>query len=174
MLKMSLQEIRGQIQMYPENWKNIYTTNCYAYALGLDLPEDNICKSAYQPGTISGSSNLCDLSHSFYFKELVYGVEEDLKTLNISFRQINPKDIIEENEWKIALYVEIYLEQKKDFLCKDFHFLRTNKNGAWIHKNGWSTSPNKLDDMANKIIDLETCDFFLYQYKKCYALKLNR
>lgn len=32
MLKMSLNEIRGKIQMYPENWVNMYSTNCYAYA----------------------------------------------------------------------------------------------------------------------------------------------
>lgn len=28
MLKMSLNEIRGKIQMYPENWVNMYSTNC--------------------------------------------------------------------------------------------------------------------------------------------------
>ena len=61
MLKMSLNEIRGKIQMYPENWINMHTTNCYAYALGLDIRQSDICDYAYQPGTISDVANISKL-----------------------------------------------------------------------------------------------------------------
>ena len=27
--------------MYPENWVNMYSTNCYAYALGLDIRQSD-------------------------------------------------------------------------------------------------------------------------------------
>lgn len=33
MLKMSLNEIRWQIQIYLEHWVHLYTTNCYALRL---------------------------------------------------------------------------------------------------------------------------------------------
>lgn len=174
MLKMSLNEIRGQIQIYPENWKNIHTTNCYAYALGLDIVEHEICPYVYQPGTISNSSTLHQLPPYFFYQELIHGIEEDLKILDISYHEINSQDIIEESEWKMALYIKLYEKDIDDDLCSDFHFLRTNQNGAWRHKNGKGVLPNKLDDFGNRILNPETCDFIFYEYKKCYALKLNR
>ena len=46
-LKMSLLELRNSINLDKKNWKHIFTTNCYAYALGLDVREQNIKDFAY-------------------------------------------------------------------------------------------------------------------------------
>lgn len=172
MLKLSLNEIRGNIQVYPENWINVGTTNCYAYALGLDVNECLIDEFAYNPGTISKNYRLNRFGF-FYYSTLVKNLEEDFKALNILYREIEPNDLIQLNEWKVALFVEIYGKDEFDDLVSDFHFLRSNGNGIWFHKNGFFESPTKKD-YSNKIItNLDECDLCLYEYRKCYALRLN-
>lgn len=99
---MSLNEISEKIQLNPKTWFHINTTNCYAYALGLDIKESNICEYAYQPGTISSTSNLAD-SDYFSYSDLINGIEGDLKALNIFYREIEPHEQIALDEWKIAL-----------------------------------------------------------------------
>lgn len=171
MLKMALSEIRGQIQIYPENWINIYATNCYAYALGLDVVEINICESAYQPGTISESINSIANEEYFNYSTLVENLENDLKTLGISYEEVDSKYNICEGEWKIALFVEKSKYNSEKLM--DFHFLRQNANGIWFHKNGFHGTPIKKDYLGRIITDPETCDLRNYEYKKCYALRLN-
>ena len=85
MLKMSLNEIKGKIQMYPENWVNMYSTNCYAYALGLDVRENDICIGAYNPGIISETSSLNGTEY-FEYEALINGIAGDLKALDIEYR----------------------------------------------------------------------------------------
>jgi len=173
MLKMSLNKIRGSIQMYPENWINLTTTNCYAYALGLDINENNICISAYQPGTIAGINNSINKKYLDY-SVLIENIKKDLEALNIYYREIESKEQIKSNEWKIALFVERdYSDSEKDLLL-DFHFLRTNKRGIWTHKQGYYDFPSKKDYVGSIITDLEKCDLCSYKYKKCYALSLNK
>lgn len=170
MLKMSLNEIRGKIQVYPENWVNLSTTNCYAYALGLDIKESDICSSAYQPGNISESYNP---NQFFYYKTLIKNLEEDFKTLDILYREIEPTDQINLGEWKIALLVDLYGNDIFNDLVADFHFLRQKTNGIWFHKNGFQGTPSKKDYLGNIITDPTKCCLDPYEYKKCYALRVN-
>lgn len=175
MLKMTLSEIRGQIQMYPENWINVSTTNCYAYALGLDIKEDDICLNAYQPGTISKFCERGVPNKYLTCSNLIKAIEKDLKGLNISYREIEPQELIALDEWKIALLVKEYYDHR---MCKrllsDFHFLRINRNGLWTHKVGYFAIPNEKDFTAQVIMNPRECDLGMYEYKKCYALKLNK
>lgn len=168
MLKMSLNKIRGNIQVYPENWVNLSTTNCYAYALGLDIKESDICTNAYQPGTISNTSNLTD-SEYFSYSDLINGIEGDLNALNIHYREIEPHQQIALYEWKIALLIEKYYGN-----LLDFHFLRQKENGIWLHKNGFRGSFSKKDYLGKIITDPVTNYFSPYTYAKCYALRLNK
>ena len=105
MLKMSLNEIRGKIQMYPENWVNMYSTNCYTYALGLDIRQSDICDYAYQPGTISETTNIFK-SKYFSYDMLIKGIESDLELLQIAYRNVEEDEKLALNEWKIALFVD--------------------------------------------------------------------
>ena len=56
------------IQMIDLNkvkWENKSTSNCYAFALGLDIPEKKICEAAYVPGVMSGSLINLPAKYSF-------------------------------------------------------------------------------------------------------------
>lgn len=172
MLKMTLSEIRGEIQVYPESWINMRTTNCYAFALGLDIRESSICSGAYQPGVISGKKELDLSNRQFLYSDLIKCIEEDLNNLGILYREIDTMDKVELNEWKMALFVETNSECDENYLS-GFHFLRTNQKGNWVHKADYYTSPSKKDDFGQIIKDPKECDFYFYEYKKCYALKLN-
>lgn len=168
MLKMSLDEIKGKIQIYPEYWFNFHTTNCYAYALGLDIPEYKICSGAYQPGTISQSANIRE-SEYFSKVELLKGLRKDLEILNVSYREVCYDTKIEEDEWKIALLFEKYYGN-----LIDFHFLRENKNGNWFHKNGFNGIITKKDHLGRIITNPETAFLSPYTFDSCYALKIKK
>lgn len=168
MLKMSLNEIRGKIQMYPENWINMHTTNCYAYALGLDVRQSDICDYAYQPGTISDVANISKLEY-FPYDMLIKGIESDLEFLKIAYRSIEEGEMLTLSEWKIALLVDGY----DDYLI-DFHFLRQNSNGIWLHKDGYQGIIGKKDKNSNNILNPSNAELYPYVYKKCYALRLEK
>lgn len=129
-LKMSKEDIRKQIQLKPQNWRNIGTTNCYAYALGLDIKENDICKYAYQPGTISNILNLSVHFDYFLYNTLIKNIEKDLKTLNILYREIELDDKIETNKWKMAVFADIFEDDCGELFISDFHFLRSNSDGV--------------------------------------------
>ena len=42
-LKMTPEQLNEHINVKKSIWFSKYSTNCYAYALGLDIPEKNIC-----------------------------------------------------------------------------------------------------------------------------------
>lgn len=166
MLKMSLNEIRGKIQMYPENWVNMYSTNCYAYALGLDIRQSDICDYAYQPGTISETTNIFK-SKYFSYDMLIKGIESDLELLQIAYRNVEEDEKLALNEWKIALFVD------RDFdKLVGFHFLRQKENGIWLQKNGYQGTISKRDHSDEVIVSPSSAELFPYIYKKCYALRL--
>lgn len=168
MLKMSLNEIRGKIQMYPENWVNMYSTNCYAYALGLDIRQSDICDYAYQPGTISETTNIFELKY-FPYDMLIKGIESDLELLQIAYRNVEENEKLALNEWKIALFVNGYHES-----LIDFHFLRQQENEIWLHKNGYDGTILKKDRHGRNIIIPSEAKLSPYTYKKCYALRLEK
>lgn len=169
MLNMSLDKVRDNIQIYPENWINIYTTNCYAYALGLDVPEYAICKGAYQPGSFSIDDNPLIYDVYFNYDTLLNNLESDFEKLGLSFREVEPDECLNINEWKIAMFTDSCDEDK----IVDFHFLRQKSDGCWFHKNGFSGSISKLDRSGKVIVDPKKCYLLNYKYKKCYALSLK-
>jgi len=170
MLNMTLNEIKGKITLYPENWDNTYTTNCYAYALGLDIPEFKICKGAYQPGSISMEFNPLVFDQYFNYNTLIENLENDLKMLDISYREVEPNEKIEDNEWKIS----VFTDNCDDERIIDFHFLRQNSDGVWFHKNGFSGKISNKDRSGKIITDVTKCYLAGYKYKKSYALKLEK
>lgn len=172
-LKMSIKEIRDKIDINCESWKYIKETNCYAYALGLDIPCDLINDHAYEPGTISNTNKFYEdeLWHLNY-NRFMYCLYSDLYNLGIEFKEVAPTTKIECNEWKIALYTEFLSYPGETIL--DFHFLRESKEGLWYHKIGWEDGPTNID-INNKIItNLDNCFLGDYEYQKCLCLKLKK
>lgn len=164
MLKMSLNEIRGQIQIYPENWVNVSTTNCYAYALGLDIRESDICEYAYQPGVISNQKYKIHRQEELDYEKLIENIEEDFKILNLEFCEVDLSYKTKTNEWKIILCTENKYEEEKII---GFHFIRSNNN-EWSNKPNYNETINKISKKAFKTI--KNNELLGYTYKKCYLL----
>lgn len=51
-LKINPRDLQKEINITKKDWIYREQTNCYAYALGLDIIEQKICYKAYQVGTI--------------------------------------------------------------------------------------------------------------------------
>lgn len=159
-LKISPDILREYIDLESNIWINTRTTNCYAYALGLDIGEEKITKHAYTLGVLWGISNNLNIR-----KLNILSYEErlllDLITLKLDYKEIDPNYICKENEWKIA-----YMESKYDY-----HFLRQKKDGIWYHKLGYWTNPINIDSKNEIITNPENIILKDYKYIKTYCLK---
>lgn len=173
-LKMSLKDLRDTIDVNKKNWTFNGDTNCYAYALGLDIPEDNIGEAAFEPGVISNVNSIYkDDNYSLKYSDLLNYLYSDLEALGIGFKEIHPDERINDDEWKIALYTEFSASKKNIEYLFDYHFLRQHKNGIWYHKFGWHSSPKNFDSNYKIITNLKNCHIDDYEYKKCLSLKIK-
>ena len=166
MVVLSLNEIKGKIQLHPEVWVHMHTTNCYAYALGLDISENKICLNAYQPGIMS---KVVDSLSDFSYDLLLRGIESDFDRLDIKHREVLPDEKISDDEWKIAL-----LTEKIDGKLTDFHFLRQFSDGKWFHKYGYYGKICDRDCLDRVILNPVDSEWDSFRYDKCYALRINR
>ncbi len=168
-LKMSVEEIRNKIDLNNLNWQHETTTNCYAYALGLDVNEDDIRQDAYIPGTIGGSDYYLPGFIIFSYEDFLQNLFLDLAFLGIDVREINLDEHLPEDEWKIALCISPWRSS-----IDDYHFLRQSKSGIWYHKMGWKGLPRNYDCSGKIITNPAKCDLRNQEYKSCYSLKLKK
>lgn len=166
-LKMDLITLRNAINLKKRVWVNRYTTNCYAYALGLDIPEAEIIQGAYSPGTLSGALVDIGKATTFSYKDFVTNLYSDLEFLGIDFRKIDPNQQIDESEWKIAVFTSSFLGA-----LDDYHFLRY-KDNFWHHKNGWYDNPTYFDDRHEQIYNPKKCFLECRDYKFSLSLRLK-
>lgn len=98
-------------------------TNCYSYAIG------STCSylQLYRIGAICGKKPITQ--QYFSIEEIRDLLLEDFKVLNLKIEESSEEEIVEENQYKIALFVKIYADNK----IHDFHFLRY-ENGIWSEK----------------------------------------
>ena len=92
-LKINQKELVKHIELKSDYWINRKETNCYAFALGFDIPERNIMNGAYKVGVIGFTKEGIDLS-----KINIYSYEErlikDLKTLKLIYEETSPEEIV--------------------------------------------------------------------------------
>lgn len=172
MIKYPLDELKKSIQLEKDNW--LYYdggTNCYAYALGLDIWETDICRWAYTPGTISMMINPLVFRYYMSSDRIIQNFKLDCDTLGINIRDIDSEDNISKDEWKVALFFKFYNVNKKK--CTDFHFMRQRQDGLWYHKSGFYLRPDNLDSKKQIIKSPKECYIKKYEYQKCFALKLG-
>ena len=172
-LKMDLITIRNSINTNKRRWNNILTTNCYAYALGLDIAENEIKECAYQPGVISCSFESIDRTEHFAYSTLIDCIHSDMQKLGIDIREVDPFEIVPDDEWKIALFTVFHAYEFYSEYLSDFHFLRQNKDGIWYHKPGYYKNPTNKDYNRQIITNPLECELYNKQYRKCYSLKLR-
>ena len=147
-------------------WNNTFSTNCYAYALGLDIPEKEIIFKAYIPGTI-GSIKYRIPSKKLNNLTLEVRISLDLKALNISYDECTQSEIsfydfnTDYYQWVIALFISS---------DGDFHFMRKAWDNIWWHKKGYNfENPINYDEQFETIYNPEECKID-YQYVKCLKL----
>jgi len=98
-------------------------TNCYSYAIGSTASYLQL----YRIGAICEKKPIDQQYFTIEeIKELLY---EDLKVLKLQIEESSEKEQINDNQYKIALFVKIYADNR----IHDFHFLRY-ENGEWSEK----------------------------------------
>ena len=125
------------INPFKEEWKNNNTTNCYAYALGLDIDYNKLSIKGYEPGF----TFYTPLPPCFEGEDLLNHVVKDLDNLKIDFRYVNAYYKLAKGEWKIAIFGGF---RNSWDLFDDYHFMKQTKDGVWVHKNGYYSKPMKL------------------------------
>lgn len=165
-----ISKIRDSINPFKSEWENVGSTNCYTYALGLDITRDFLTVNS-NPGSMSN----CELGFPFDYTELVGCLEADFKTLGLSYIEVNSDYILKKDEWKIVLMATA----TECIKYTDYHFLRQTETGIWTHKQGFRYKPTDLDSRHNVIVSpekaiIETDGLFLssrYDYLKTYCLR---
>lgn len=171
MLNMTPKEIKDLISLREEYWEYDFETNCYAFALGLDVPESNIVKNGYTLGVIAANMfkiPVCELAEMSFEQRFLL----DLKALKIACIETSPESptYVENTGPYERLYWTVSL------LCRDdnFHFLRKNYDGEWYHKVGCFGFPIKTDSNKDLITDPKKASIFDYEYVKSYQLHICR
>lgn len=160
-LRMNVGKIKDLIDLKTDNWKFPSSTNCYAYALGLDVPFTKISDHAYKIGCFSEDAlkrrniNVFDLDEE---KRLFL----DLYYLGLSQTEVEPDYVLDNIDKKYSYFLISYFEG-----FQDFHFLRKNPyDNTWYHKVGYFAFPKNRDDDRQKIYNPKEAFFINYFYVK--------
>ncbi|MDE5539295.1 MAG: hypothetical protein K2J20_02270 [Bacilli bacterium] len=168
-IRIALQELRDSIDLRKKDWINRPYTNCYAYALGLDIPEKQICSYAYSPGVIGQSDVFLPKYRTYSYEQLINNMLMDFDALGIACREADTTDCVLDDEWKIALFLT---GTHKEII--DFHFLREHQDGIWYHKAGKQGLVTNLDDYHQIIYNPQNCILLQRSYDRCFTLTLKR
>lgn len=161
---MDLETLKNQINLKEDNWINIDSTNCYAFALGLDIAQDKICESAYYVGHIYRYYS--NVKVKYIPRNLL--LQHDFETLGLIYRECDLSEKITNGEWKIAYFDDAIYE------C-GFNFFRQTENGIWWHKFDYNYIPTCLDNDKKIITAPTSCNVNQrgLEFQKCYILKRN-
>lgn len=173
-LNLSINEIKQLISLREEYWEYDFHTNCYAFALGLDVVEDEIIKNAYQLGIMGANIKdipISELKRMTFEERLVL----DLAALKINYKEVsstersgydfhynkNNRITSADYYWLIALFSS----------GESFHFLRKSYDGIWYQKHGYFAPVINYDSDRKIITSPEQCNINGYEYIKTYKLK---
>jgi hypothetical protein len=159
-IKTKLYNIKQEIEQikFPPNYysdldfyiKNRDAFNCYAYAMQFRMIASRIGNFPwYCPGFLSNSIP----AGEYYNKDsLLNGFINDCKFLGISCEETDINCDLENNSYKIAIFIEptkaIY------FPNPDYHFIRQNDDLNWSEKECWEGKVNLLTNPTHKYYQL--------------------
>ena len=126
--KRRIAKIKDLVHQKPDT--NLYNstyirenTNCYSYAIGSTAPYLQL----YRIGAICEKKPIDQEYFSIEeIKQLLY---EDFKVLGLAIEESSEEEKINDNQYKIAIFVKIYADNK----IHDYHFLRY-ENNEWSDK----------------------------------------
>lgn len=170
--KKTLELMKNNIIIKKEPWVNYLYTNCYSYALNLDIPyyaynswkENQI--NPYNVGTISDKLKMIQTNDELYDAFM-----SDCKLLNIEVLEVDPEyNKLLDDEWLVALYNQIGYD------ISDFHFIKKDCYRNWFGKDGYTFNISNEDHFENVIINPKKAKFGdaqdgLYEYIGTYKLK---
>lgn len=132
-------------------WKNIYSTNCLAFALGLDFPDpDNtrffgrFYSISHPEAHFEEKEKIPPATFAMYFVDTC-------RILGLNCRRINSPDSAASDEYVMALWgMYSKVDNKRSTITKtvyehDYHIIRRNLGGKWVHKEGWSNRPEVVE-----------------------------
>lgn len=145
-----------------ESWKHCRDTNCLAFALGLDIPDPDYHHFFGGFGNISGSQAkfVGDRIPSSLVAEVFV---DTCHTIGLNCRPISSPDHASSTEYVIGLFgvypsVDNYRSNfQETYYSYDFHLVRRNLDGSWVHKPGWGTD-QKPEKVEWKCLQLEYPD----------------
>ncbi len=162
--------IKNLISLREEYWENDFSTNCYAFALGLDIPENQIIKDAYQLGIIGAIAKHIPIEEikKLTFEERlildlnVLGIKEEISNIDDNSEFFFTSNYIYK-QWVISLLSN----------GKNFHFIRKSYNGIWYQKWGYYAPVTKFDFDKKVITNPNEANFEEYKLVKTYKLSFR-
>lgn len=166
-LKMDHTQIKDLIRLREEYWENDFSTNCYAFALGLDIPEEEITENAYQLGVIGAIVKQIPME---VMKRLSF--EErfilDLEVLGINWQA---STIDDNSGFKISNgYTNLWWLVSLLSNGRKFHFIRKSYDGIWYQKWGYFAPVVPFDFDQKIITNPNDANFGAYKLVKTYKL----
>lgn len=141
MLKMKITAIKKSMTYDRKqlDWKNIFKTNCFAFAMCLDIPENNICDAAYNLGAIA--VELKKYPKNYNYEERL---SSDIKALGLSYETSDEKEFYSEKlNSSPGRYFDVLFFVDDNIYRPDFHFARYGKDGKLYHKRGFYLPPEE-------------------------------
>lgn len=166
-LKNNYYKIKNLISLHEEFWENDFSTNCYAFALGLDIPENQIMKNAYQLGIMGAIAKHLPVEKikKLTFEEKLIldlnalGIKEHYTSIyDKSGYYFSPNFIY--NWWIISLLSN----------GTNFHFIRKSYDGIWYQKWGYFAPVINFDFDKQIITNPNEANFGDYKLIKTYKL----
>lgn len=165
-----LSSIKDNIRLNHSIWINNEYSNCYMYALNIDMDITKLDTDGY-----FRIGELCGLADNpkYSFDEIIY---KDADELDIDLKEVASDYNLKDDEWKIALFLG-----KNPDGHTEFHFCKQNPGEGWSHKNGWYQKIRYTDCLGELIDDpvyaymvSRHCTLTTYfDYISTYRLKLK-
>ena len=160
MLRMKIEKIIDSINPTEWNeWKHKNGTNCYAYSLGIDIPESKVGPLAFEPGGITLNKMKVaesDLVSELRKRSLYEKLAMDFKLLGLQYTFSStprPYEIIENQDSIIRSWDLVIMDSPYGV-----HFGWVNKAGILLHKKGYKLEPciateEDLDEYGFTFVD---------------------
>ncbi len=127
-------------------YKEIDGRNCYMHALKIDMNVNKIFPNTkdFEVGSISNT-----FSNIRTKDEIETSLYKDIELLDLNIEKLNDPSLklLNEYEWKIALYImQEPIKLKSGALRKCCHLIRQDyDNKRWTHKSGFSSSASTVN-----------------------------
>lgn len=168
-LNINVEKIKELIELKTYNWDYPTSTNCYAYALGLDVPFNKISDHAYKLGCFS-EDKLNSENKNVYSLDEEKRLDLDLDCLGLNHVEVDSSYKIDINDINYTYFLVAFFKG-----YKDFHFLRkSNTNDVWYHKKGYLDFPRYRDDDGKIIYDPKEAFFIHYNYVKTLRIGIKK